>query len=174
MKKLVDSFKAYEHVLSEDSVMDYFRSIINKCKKFAKSELKSCIEEFEEKLNKFHVERKEQDATTRNAMSYHKKVGKLGSIFRAKKGTVENGRNDNDTEDEASEVINPSRSEGSGLTSTEIDQVADNSEVLSPKTSRKGVTRSKVKANKGSVIRQLKTSSPIRSNIRPRRTRSRN
>ncbi|KAK8916246.1 hypothetical protein KSP39_PZI022560 [Platanthera zijinensis] len=171
LKKLVDSFKVYEHVLSEDSVMDYFRSIINKCKKFAKPEFKLCIEEFEEKLNKFHAERKEQDATTRNAMSYHKKVGKLRSIFRDKKGTVENGRNDNDTEDEASEVINPSQSEGSGFTTTEIDQAADHSEVLSPKTSRKGATRSKVKTSKRSLIRELKTSSPTQSNIRPRRAR---
>lgn len=30
MKKLIESFKTYEHVLSEDSVMDHFRNIINK------------------------------------------------------------------------------------------------------------------------------------------------
>jgi condensin complex subunit 1 len=30
MKKLIDSFKTFEHVLSEDSVMDNFKSIIIK------------------------------------------------------------------------------------------------------------------------------------------------
>lgn len=30
IKKLMDSFKTYEHVLSEDSVMDHFKNIINK------------------------------------------------------------------------------------------------------------------------------------------------
>lgn len=30
MKKLIESFKTYEHALSEDSVMDNFRNIINK------------------------------------------------------------------------------------------------------------------------------------------------
>lgn len=30
MKKLIDLFKTYEHALSEDSVMDNFRNILNK------------------------------------------------------------------------------------------------------------------------------------------------
>lgn len=34
MKKLMDLFKTYEHVLSEDSVMDHFRGIINKVVKY--------------------------------------------------------------------------------------------------------------------------------------------
>ncbi|KAM7274245.1 hypothetical protein ACFE04_028909 [Oxalis oulophora] len=45
MKKLIDLFKTYEHILSEDSVMDHFKNIINKGKKFAKPELKvDCLE----------------------------------------------------------------------------------------------------------------------------------
>ncbi|OIV89887.1 hypothetical protein TanjilG_14343 [Lupinus angustifolius] len=75
MKKLIDLFKTYEHVLSEDSVMDHFRNILNKGKKFAKLELKSCIEEFEDKLNKFHMEKKEQEVTTRNAQIHQQKFG---------------------------------------------------------------------------------------------------
>ncbi|XP_059668330.1 condensin-1 complex subunit CAP-D2 [Cornus florida] len=77
MKKLIESFKMYEHVLSEDSVMDHFRSIINKGKKFAKAELKSCIEEFEEKISKFHIEKKEQELTAKNAQVHQQKVGSL-------------------------------------------------------------------------------------------------
>lgn len=30
MKKLIESFKTYEHVLCEDLVMEHFKSIINK------------------------------------------------------------------------------------------------------------------------------------------------
>lgn len=34
LKKLIDSFKTYEHALCEDSVMDYFRIIISKVAKY--------------------------------------------------------------------------------------------------------------------------------------------
>lgn len=34
-------------------------------KKFAKPELKTCLEEFEEKLNKVHAEKKEQEVTAK-------------------------------------------------------------------------------------------------------------
>lgn len=44
-------------------------------KKFAKPELKSCIEEFEDKLQKFHMERKEQEETARNAHIHQQKIG---------------------------------------------------------------------------------------------------
>jgi len=30
MKKLIESFKTYEHALCDDAVMDHFRNIINK------------------------------------------------------------------------------------------------------------------------------------------------
>ncbi|KAG4402270.1 hypothetical protein GLYMA_02G157700v4 [Glycine max] len=75
MKKLIELFKSYEHVLSEDSVMDHFRNILNKGKKFAKLELKACIEEFEDKLNKFHTDKKEQEVTARNAQIHQQKIG---------------------------------------------------------------------------------------------------
>lgn len=102
MKKLIELFKSYEHVLSEDSVMDHFRNILNKVimflllmhtfckndwlfflynlnwkqgKKFAKLELKACIEEFEDKLNKFHTDKKEQEVTARNAQIHQQKIG---------------------------------------------------------------------------------------------------
>lgn len=112
----MESFKTYEHALSEDSVMDYFRNIINKVsiccfcittfaveslpkcfffshcyiqsKKFAKPELKSCVEEFEEKLNRFHMEHKEQEVTARNAQVHQQKVGSLES-FMVDRSTVE-------------------------------------------------------------------------------------
>ncbi|OMO50664.1 Armadillo-like helical [Corchorus olitorius] len=77
MKKLIESFKTYEHALSEDTVMDHFRNIVSKAKKFAKPELKACIEEFEEKLNKFHMDKKEQEVTARNAEIHRQKIGNI-------------------------------------------------------------------------------------------------
>lgn len=47
---------------------------MNQGKKFAKPELKVCLEEFEEKLNKIHIEKKEQEATARNAQVYQQKI----------------------------------------------------------------------------------------------------
>ncbi|KAB2631156.1 condensin complex subunit 1 [Pyrus ussuriensis x Pyrus communis] len=73
MKKFIESFKTYEHVLSEDSVMNHFRNIINK---FTKPELKLCIE-FEKKLNKLNLEKKEQEATTRNAQIHQHQTSSM-------------------------------------------------------------------------------------------------
>ncbi|KAG5580434.1 hypothetical protein H5410_051061 [Solanum commersonii] len=42
----------------------------NQGKKFAKPEVNSCIEEFDEKLNNFDIERKEQELTAKNAQSH--------------------------------------------------------------------------------------------------------
>lgn len=55
-------------------------NVFNQGKKFAKPELRSCIEEFAEKLNKFHIERKEQELTAKNAQSHQQKVESLESI----------------------------------------------------------------------------------------------
>lgn len=46
----------------------------NQAKKFAKLELKTYIEEFEDKLNKFHMEKKEQEVTARNAQIHQQKI----------------------------------------------------------------------------------------------------
>lgn len=123
VKKLIESFKTYEHALSEDSVMDHFRNIINKVpfcffefsglyfqlrsdypfslhigckqgKKFAKPELKVCIEEFEEKLNKFHMEKKEQEVTARNAEIHRQKVGNLEGFVMAGNNGEESAESD--------------------------------------------------------------------------------
>lgn len=72
--------------------------LIYQCKKFAKTELKSCIEEFEEKLNKIYVERKEHDATTRNAMAHQKKVGNLRGPVRVKKDDGDKATDEIDAE----------------------------------------------------------------------------
>ncbi|KAH0644066.1 hypothetical protein KY290_033588 [Solanum tuberosum] len=58
-------------------------SIARQGKTFAKPELKSCIEEFEEKLNKFDIERKEQELTAKNAQSHQQKVESLDNITRS-------------------------------------------------------------------------------------------
>ncbi|XP_057947732.1 condensin-1 complex subunit CAP-D2 isoform X2 [Malania oleifera] len=114
MKKLMDLFKTYEHALCEDTVMDHFKSIINKSKKFAKPELKSCIEEFEEKLNKFHMEKKEQEATTRNAEVHQQKIGNLDG-FMVDKNLVEERAESDIAED--GEVIDSSMEGKEGIQS---------------------------------------------------------
>lgn len=47
---------------------------LNQGKKFAKLELKACIEEFEDKLIKFHTNKKEQEDTARNAQIHQQKI----------------------------------------------------------------------------------------------------
>ncbi|KAG8099187.1 hypothetical protein GUJ93_ZPchr0013g37460 [Zizania palustris] len=105
LKKLVDNFKMFEHALSEDSVMNHFRSVIAKCKKFAKPELKVCIDEFDEKLSKVHQEKKEQEATTRNAEAHKQKIGSLDGLLVTKKIVHDNRKS---IEEETSEIIDPS------------------------------------------------------------------
>ncbi|KAK4412876.1 Condensin complex subunit [Sesamum alatum] len=94
MRKLMESFKAYEHVLSEDTVMEHFRNIINKGKKFAKPELKSIIEEFEEKIIKFHNEKKELVLAEKNAQVHQQKVDNLGTFMVTKKEAEESGESE--------------------------------------------------------------------------------
>ncbi|PKA58621.1 hypothetical protein AXF42_Ash008908 [Apostasia shenzhenica] len=95
LRKLIESLKAYEHVLSEASVMDYFRIIVNKCKKFAKPELKSCIEEFEEKLSKIHVVKMEQEVTSKNAQAHQKKISSLEGLVMSRKASREKDKAEN-------------------------------------------------------------------------------
>ena len=60
--------------------------LLNQTKKFAKPELKSCIEEFEEKLVKFHIEKKEQERTAQNAETHKQKLSSLENFVAAKNG----------------------------------------------------------------------------------------
>ncbi|XVF07116.1 hypothetical protein REPUB_Repub06bG0110700 [Reevesia pubescens] len=156
MKKLIESFKTYEHALCEDSVMDHFRNIINKGKKFAKPELKVCIEEFEEKLNKFHMEKKEQEVTARNAEIHRQKVGNIEGFVKAGNDGEESAESDiveavrddevinaameGETEyldDELSSQIIESE-ESSGASSEVTEQEEEEIEVQSLRVNRKG------------------------------------
>lgn len=67
----------------------FFFHWTNQCKKFGKSDTKSCIEEFEEKLNKIHTERKEQEATAKKAQ-VQQKAGSLDGFLITEKNSVEN------------------------------------------------------------------------------------
>lgn len=42
LKKLIESFKVYEHVLSEDSVMNHFRSIVAKVVEYSLHLVHTC------------------------------------------------------------------------------------------------------------------------------------
>ncbi|KAH0865210.1 hypothetical protein HID58_082421 [Brassica napus] len=133
IKKLIESFKSYEHALAEDLVTENFRSIINKGKKFAKPELKACIEEFEEKLNKFHMEKKEQEETARNAQVHIEKTKNMESLVvpsKVKDEPVE--EYDDDDEEEGvsdSEIVDPSMEEqGASLKASDSEEEPSNAE----------------------------------------------
>ncbi|KAK6149081.1 hypothetical protein DH2020_016606 [Rehmannia glutinosa] len=157
MRKLMESFKAYEHVLSEDVVMENFRNIINKAKKFAKPELKSSIEEFEEKLNKFHNEKKEQVLTEKNAQAHQQKVGSLGNFMAPKKDVEESGESEiTEDEEEADKSVDDTRSLGSKSkptksrtrsdASSEVTELEiDDDEVQSPLVNLRGASKSRMK-----------------------------
>ncbi|KAK6941728.1 Condensin complex subunit 1, N-terminal [Dillenia turbinata] len=170
IKKLMDSFKCYEHALSEESVMENFRSIITKAKKFAKLDMKSSLEEFEEKLNKFHMEKKEQDITARNAQDHQQRIGRLEGLVVAKEENAETDGSEDSAEDE---VIDPSRGtmsqclndlsrskfsgsdENSGASSEMTEAEPDGTEVTSPRprvisnaTSRSRMKKTKNKDQK--------------------------
>ncbi|KAI3772650.1 hypothetical protein L6452_03840 [Arctium lappa] len=116
IKKLIELFKVYEHVLSNEAVMDHFRSIINKGKKFAKPELKLCIEEFEGKISKFHIDKNEQELTARNAAAYQQKADAIKNF------SVDTNIEEESAESEAAEdgeVMDPSMDEVSDFPSNE-------------------------------------------------------
>ncbi|KAG2687306.1 hypothetical protein I3760_09G045600 [Carya illinoinensis] len=183
MKKLMESFKIYEHALLEDSVMDHFRNIINKGKKFAKPELKLCIEEFEDKLNKFHIEKKDQEATARNAQIHQQKVDGMEGFAVA--GNIREDSVGSDTTDDETEgeVFNPSTEgmtrhvngssnskvmesdEYSNASSELIESEPAETEVQSTKVNIRGASKSKAKRN-GTKYQKNNVSASTRSSSR--------
>ncbi|CAL5071363.1 unnamed protein product [Urochloa decumbens] len=180
LKKLIDNFKMFEHALSEDSVMNHFRSVISKCKKFAKPELKVCIEEFEEKLSKVHQEKKEQEETTKNAEAHRQRIGSLDEFLASKEAGQSSG---NSVEEETSEVVDPSVDSSTGdkenlpecsdnistensQTSTTFAESEDGEEIQSSQPVRKGLSRSRVKKTRDPVIEDSADSAPVRRSTR--------
>lgn len=73
----------------------FFNNLIfTQGKKFAKPELKSSIEEFEDKINKLHIEKKDQELTAQNAQSHKQRVESLGSFVITKKEGEESGESE--------------------------------------------------------------------------------
>ncbi|KAJ0965160.1 hypothetical protein J5N97_026298 [Dioscorea zingiberensis] len=150
IKKLIDSFKTYEHVLLEDSVVEHFRNILSKSKKFAKPELKSCIDEFEEKLNKSHMERKEQEEITNNAQKHQQKIEIL----------AQKDMDAISVEDGTGEVINPAVEPDSSCMNSEescdstiLTECNDEeTEFQTTKTSHRGISKAKPKRVKARMI----------------------
>ncbi|GFP80827.1 condensin complex subunit 1 [Phtheirospermum japonicum] len=181
MRKLIESFKAYEHILSEEIVMDNFRNIINKAKKFAKPELKSSIEEFEEKINKSHNEKKEQVLTEKNAQAHQQKVDSLGNFMPTKKDEEESGESEitevkeeahDESVDEVGSLHSKSRATRSKTRSdassemTELEM--DDDEVQSPLVNLRGASKSRMK--KSSIKSQnVNPDTSIRRSTRSKR-----
>nr|CAB3455214.1 unnamed protein product [Digitaria exilis] len=177
MKKLIDNFKMFEHGLSEDSVMNHFRTVVSKCKKFAKPELKVCIEEFEDKLSKVHQEKKEQEATTKNAEAHRQRVGSLDEFLASKEVAHSSGHS---VEEETSEVVDPSMdnstenkenmpecsdnisTENSPESTTFPESEGGGEEIQSTQTVRKGLSRSRVKKTRDPAVEDSADSAPVR------------
>ncbi|XP_022935076.1 condensin complex subunit 1 [Cucurbita moschata] len=159
MKKLIDSFKTYEHAVSEDSVMEHFKSIISKSKKFAKPELKLCIEEFEEKLNKTHTERKEQEATARNAQVHQQRIGNIETSSVAAKNE-EDAPKSEITEDENTESSEDAESinDNSEAKFVESEDSGTFSELTGPETCNTEIKPFQVKNEGTSKLRVTRSS----------------
>ncbi|XP_022983683.1 condensin complex subunit 1 [Cucurbita maxima] len=159
MKKLIDSFKTYEHAVSEDSVMEHFKSIISKSKKFAKPELKLCIEEFEEKLNKTHTERKEQEATARNAQVHQQRIGNIETSSVAAKNE-EDAPKSEITEDENTESSEDAESinDNSEAKFVESEDSGTLSELTGPETCNTEIKPFQVKNEGSSKLRVTRSS----------------
>ncbi|XP_010554782.1 PREDICTED: condensin complex subunit 1 isoform X2 [Tarenaya hassleriana] len=164
IKKLIESFKTYGHALAEDSVMENFRSIINKGKKFAKPELKACIDEFEEKLNKFHAEKKEQEETERNAQMHREKAGnKMEGV--AISGKVKEEIPEYDEDVSESEVADPSEEESEEEAVSDSEQQVTSSHPPSEKLKTRGGGAKAKGQEKQSEVKTVRSS---RRNLRHR------
>ncbi|MQL72395.1 hypothetical protein Taro_004763 [Colocasia esculenta] len=170
-KKLMESMKTYEHALCEDTVIDHFRNIISKGKKFAKIELKSCIEEFEGKLNKIHAERKEQEMVSRNAREHKEQIGSVKGIVLSEDGpeieanVAGDGASDIAPSEDQTKIASSlpgadcAISGESCISSTVIESEADSLEVQSPKTSQKGLSRLRTKKMQMTELYVIKSQS---------------
>ncbi|XP_078446806.1 binding protein isoform X2 [Wolffia australiana] len=135
-KKLIESLKTYGHALSEDSVVEHFRHIISKGKKFAKPDLKTCIEEFEARLNQIQADRKEQEKTTQNAAVYQQQIDTKKGLVSSNQSTdadgcessddVEPGEDATDTCSQSC-VEDESKSQITHLTTGSMESTAENS-----------------------------------------------
>ncbi|GBG66498.1 hypothetical protein CBR_g63081 [Chara braunii] len=77
VKKLIDMFKLYKDCLGDEEVVEHFKSIVGKVKKFAKPELKTVLEGFDEKLIDCHKTKREEAEAVRNAGRHEQlKVGR--------------------------------------------------------------------------------------------------
>ncbi|KFK34945.1 hypothetical protein AALP_AA5G214200 [Arabis alpina] len=183
IKKLIESFKSYEHALAEDLVTENFRSIINKGKKFAKPELKACIEEFEEKVNKFHLEKKEQEETARNAQVHIEKTKTMESLAvpsKVKDEPVE----EYDDDEEDSEIVDPAMEEaGDNSIASESEEEPSDSEeesdseqcgTANPRSLNQKTSSGEEGESEGNQSRGNRTesSSSIRRNLRSEGRRS--
>ncbi|KAL2456135.1 hypothetical protein Adt_46932 [Abeliophyllum distichum] len=180
MRKLMESFKAYEHVLSEDTVMEHFKNIINKGKKLAKPELKSSIEEFEEKINKSHNERKEQELTAKNAQAHQQKIDSFGSFMATKNNVEGSGESEITEDDEETDRsmeetrLLPSKSKNAksktqSQASSEITDFEFDEEVVqSPLVHLRGASKSRLKKS-STKCQNTDTNTSTRRNTRSKR-----
>jgi condensin complex subunit 1 len=84
IKFLVDNFKLYKDALYDDEVKRHFFSIVSKAKKFAKTELKQALGEWESKLNEQSALGKENELAGDKAAKAKTTASKRGGGRRRK------------------------------------------------------------------------------------------
>lgn len=111
IKCLSDLFKLYKDALFDDDVKKSFFAILAKTKKFAKSETKECLEEWEAKLNEHSLLGEENERAGKKAKAAKRKAAKRKT--RKKKVALESDEEDGeesqgDEETENMENVRPS------------------------------------------------------------------
>ena len=74
IKILTDLFRLYKDALFDEEVKKSFVTIVSKAKKFAKPEMKECLEDWETKLGDFSLLGQENEVATQKAIRSKKKA----------------------------------------------------------------------------------------------------
>lgn len=85
IKCLSDNFKLFKDALFDEDVKKSFFSILSKAKKFAKPEMKECLEDWESKLDEFAKIGRENNLADENASKAKAKASKRAASRQSKK-----------------------------------------------------------------------------------------
>jgi len=102
IKKLVEYFKCYQDKLTDEEVFGSFNTIVSKTKKFAKQELKTALEEFEQKLTSTQKSQLEEEGDVQASSKPEVNTNKRARPVKARKGK-NHRKGSSDDESEASD-----------------------------------------------------------------------
>lgn len=104
IKCLSDNFKLFKDALFDEDVKKSFFSVLSKAKKFAKPEMKECLEDWESKLDEFAKIGMENNLADENALKAKAKASQRAALRQRKKIELDDdnfsvGSDDNTTRD---------------------------------------------------------------------------